>query len=243
MRPESPGEIMFGDMAIDEEHGRDEFLVIVMLFFERNVGSSTGEVPMEEPFFRAGSTVGSGGGFVHKNVEDWTGRPSDGLSRDSALIGDRETGGQGESHVILVAATDGFPIGRLQLKPFVITLSGMLSLVCRATKDLGPLQIGIQRADFGRRRAKIFESPWILSAERIDIVLAFAIGFEHVRRGKLAAIVIRVKHDAGSNLSKITQALRKPGLVFRPRKRRKKKTRHNSDDRDDNEKLDKRESS
>ena len=155
---------------------------------------------MEERFFGAAGPIGSGGGLVHENVEGRTGQPGDGLSRDSlSTIGHRQSSRKTEPGVILVAASDGFPIGRLQLKPFVITLSGMLSLVCRATKDVGPFQIGIQRADLGRRRTKIVEGPWILSSDRIDIVLAFAIGFDNVRRRKFAAIVIGIKHDSDSN--------------------------------------------
>src|SRR3989442_31959 len=118
---------------------------------------------MEEPFLGAAGPIGSGGGLVHENVEGRTGRPSDRLSRDSlSTIGHRQASRKTEPGVILVAASDGFPIGRLQLKPFVITLSGMLSLVCRATKDLGPFQIGMQRAYLGRRRTKIVESLWEL---------------------------------------------------------------------------------
>lgn len=142
IRSEGPAEIMFGDMAIDKQHRRDEFLCIILKFLERNVGASASVVPMEEPFFGAASTVWPGGRLVHENVEDRIGRPSEGLFCDSIRIGHRQTSGQPEPNVILVAASDGFPIGWLQLKPFVITLSGVLPLICGATKDFRSLQIG-----------------------------------------------------------------------------------------------------
>jgi len=119
----------------------------------------------------------------------------------------------------------------------------MLPLVCGATKNVGPLQIGIQRADFGRRRTQIVERPGVFPSERIFTVLAFAIGFDNVRRRKFAAIVIAIKHDSDSNLPKITQALRNLGVLFGPRKHRKEKTCQYGDDRDNDQKLDKGESS
>ena len=143
IRSESLAEIMFSYMAIDKQYWRDEFLGIILQFLKPHVGASAGEVPMEEPFLRAASGIWSGRGLVHENVEDRTGRPGNGLSRDSLGIGHWQTSRKSESHVILVAASDGFPISRLQLKPFVITLSGVLPLVRGATKDLGSLQIGV----------------------------------------------------------------------------------------------------
>src|SRR5262245_60597326 len=119
---------------------------------------------MEEPFFRATSTIWSGRGLVHENVKDWIRNPGNGLFRDALRIGHRLTSRKPQSDVILITASDGFPISRLQLKPFIITFSGVLPLVCGAAEDLGPLQIGKQRADFGRRRTKIFEIPWIFSS-------------------------------------------------------------------------------
>jgi len=92
IRFESLGKIMFGDMAIDKQYRRDEFLLIILQFFKRHVGPSTGIVPMEEPLFGADGVIGSGGGLVHENVEDWTGHPGDGLFRDSRTIGLRQTG-------------------------------------------------------------------------------------------------------------------------------------------------------
>jgi len=180
---------------------------------------------------------------VHENVEDWTGRPGNGFFRDSLRIGRRQTSRKPDSHVILVAASDGFPISRLQLKPSVIALSSMLTLVRGATKDIGLLQIGVQRADFGRRRTKIVESPWVLSSGGIYIVPAFAIWFDNVRWRKFNAIVIGIKHEPDSNLPKITEALRDLRLLFGPRKRRKEKTRQYGDDRDDDQKFDEGETS
>jgi len=64
-----------------------------------------------------------------------------------------------------------------------------------------------------------------------------------VRRREFAAIVIGIKHDSGANLMKITQAQRNLGVLFGPRKRRKEKTYQYGDDRDNDQKFDKRESS
>src|SRR6185369_12100925 len=204
-------------------------------------------VPMEEPFFGTGDQIcqiGSGGRLVHENVEGWTGHPGDGLFRDSRRIGLRQTSWQSpHPHVILVAASDGFPISRLQLKPLAITFSGMLPLVCGAAKDLRPLQIGMQRADLGRRRTRIVESPRVHSSERVFTVLAFAIGFDNVGRREFAAIVVSIKHDADSNLPKIAQALRNLGVLFGPRKRRKEKTHQYGDYRYYDQQFNKSESS
>ena len=233
LRSESPGEIMLSYMAVDKQYWRDEFLVIILQFLKRHVGSSTGVVPMEEPFFRAASTIGSGRGLVHENVEDRIGRPGNGLFRDTIRIGHRQTSRQSQSHIILVAASDGFPIGRLQLKPFVITLSRMLALVCGATKDLGPLQIGIQRADLGRRRTKIVESQWVLSSERIYTVLEFPIGFDNVRRREFAAVVIRVQGNAYAYLPQITQAWDDSGMLLGAGQRRQEQAGQDGNDGDD----------
>ena len=67
--------------------------------------------------------------------------------------------------------------------------------------------------------------------------------FDNVGRREFAAIVVSIKHDADSNLPKIAQALRNLGVLFGPRKRRKEKTYQYGDDRDNDQKFDKRESS
>jgi len=101
----------------------------------------------------------------------------------------------------------------------------------------------MQRADLGRRRTRIVESPRVHSSERVFTVLAFAIGFDNVGRREFAAIVVSIKHDADSNLPKIAQAPSNLGVLFGPRKRRKEKTYQYGDDRDNDQQFDKGESS
>src|SRR5947207_3142351 len=51
--------------------------------------------------------------------------------------------------IILVTAPHGFPVGGLELKPVRSARSEVLAFVGRATKDPGPLQVRIERSDFG----------------------------------------------------------------------------------------------
>src|SRR5262245_57833602 len=149
IRSQSRSEIMFDDMSIDKQDRRDEVMVILLQLLKGDVGPTTGVVPMKEPFFRSGSVIGSGRRLVHEDVEDGTGYPGDRLFCNSRAVSHRQTSRKTEPRVILVAAPYGLPIRRLQLKPSILTLSRMFPLVCGATKDFGPFQIGIQRADFG----------------------------------------------------------------------------------------------